>query len=51
MGAVVFSYDMIGYGDQNIWAGNAAIRKRSRCKPEQRRAIDFLETLPDVDGA
>ena len=48
MGAIVFAYDMIGYGesDQTIHKHPKGIKIQSW---NGKRAIDFLETLPEID--
>ncbi len=57
MGMVVFMYDMIGYNDsmqfEHRWGGNAeklyGIHPFSMQLWSAIRALDFLETLPEVD--
>lgn len=48
MGAIVFSYDMLGYGDSN-----QSIHKHPKSLKLQiinaQRVIDFLQSLPEVD--
>ncbi|MEZ5040509.1 MAG: acetylxylan esterase [Saprospiraceae bacterium] len=48
MGAVVFAYDMLGYGDsdQSQHKHPKALKLQSI---NSQRAIDFLESLPEVD--
>ncbi len=48
MGAIVFSYDMLGYGDSN-----QSIHKHPKSLKLQiinaQRVVDFLQSLPEVD--
>ncbi len=50
MGAIVFSYDMIGFGDSEFlgWSHNHA-QALTLQTWSSIRAIDFIQSLPDVD--
>lgn len=50
MGAIVFSYDMIGFGDSEHYGWNHSHPQALTLQTwSSIRAIDFLESLPDVD--
>lgn len=50
MGAVVFSYDMIGFGDSEVLGWKHSHPQALTLQTwSSIRAIDFLESLPDVD--
>lgn len=48
MGAVVFTYDMVGWGDSRQVSHNAANVLQLQLW-DSIRAVDFLESLPEVD--
>ncbi len=51
MGAVVFSYDMIGFGDSEYLGWDHGHEQALTLQTwSSIRAIDFLQSLPDVDG-
>jgi len=51
MGAVVFSYDMIGFGDSLFLGWDHRHKQALTLQTwSSIRAIDFLESLPDVDA-
>ena len=51
MGAVVFSYDMIGFGDSAFLGWNHGHRQALTLQTwSSIRAIDFVQSLGDVDG-
>lgn len=51
MGAVVFSYDMIGFGDSGRLGWNHGHKQALTLQTwSSIRAIDFLQSLRDVDG-
>lgn len=51
MGAVVFSYDMIGFGDSEFLGWNHQHQQALTLQTwSSIRALDFLQSLPDVDG-
>ena len=51
MGAVVFSYDMIGFGDSEHLGWDHGHKQALTLQTwSSIRAIDFLQSLPDVDG-
>ena len=51
MGAVVFSYDMIGFGDSESLGWSHKHKQALTLQTwSSIRALDFLQSLPDVDG-
>lgn len=51
MGAIVFSYDMIGFGDSEQLGWEHGHEQALTLQTwSSIRAIDFLQSLPDVDG-
>ena len=51
MGAVVYSYDMIGFGDSEYLGWNHEHQQALTLQTwSSIRALDFLQSLPDVDG-
>jgi hypothetical protein len=51
MGAVVFSYDMIGFGDSEHVGWSHQHKQALTLQTwSSIRALDFLQSLPDVDG-
>ena len=51
MGAIVFSYDMVGFGDSEFQGWDHAHQQALTLQTwSSIRAVDFLQSLPDVDG-
>lgn len=52
MGAVVFSYDMIGFGDSEFLGWDHKHKQALTLQTwSSMRAVDFLQSLADVDGS